>query len=136
MPALLRFGIVFTIALGLTYAIHAFLLINLYESYQVHPLWTYYLVNYTLGLATVILMLLLAKKNGQILGFAFLGSSFVKFIVFFVFFYSSIREIEGAARKEFISFFIPYAIAMIIEVWFLIRYLNRLEEPPKSLSAK
>lgn len=65
------------------------------------------------------------KKYLSSLGFIYMGSSLVKFIFFFALFYPTYNMDENVEKQEFITFFIPYAAALIYETTHLVRILNR-----------
>ena len=86
-----------------------------------------YVVNFSLAAIITAFLYLLREKQAQNLGFIFMGSSFVKFAVFFVFFYP-IYNVDGdVAKFEFAQFFIPYAISLTVETGFLIKILNEMD---------
>ena len=65
------------------------------------------------------------KYNNQI-GFLFLASSFVKFFVFFVVFYGPYKADNQIIFSEFVSFFIPYTICLVLETFYLSKQLNQM----------
>lgn len=65
------------------------------------------------------------KYNNQI-GFLFLGSSCIKFFVFFVVFYGPYKADGQIVFSEFVSFFVPYTICLVLETFFLSRQLNQM----------
>ncbi len=85
----------------------------------------FYIMNYAMGVIIVSTLIYLSKKKGEVLGFVFMGGSLVKFAVFFVVFYPELHENEASKKATFVLFFIPYAITVIAEVWYLIRFLNK-----------
>jgi hypothetical protein len=58
------------------------------------------------------------------LGFAFLGSISVKFILFFIFIYPEIRADEVISQVEFAGFFVPFSVCLFSELIFLIFLLR------------
>jgi len=54
--------------------------------------------------------------------------SFLKFAVFFIFFYPSYHSDGTISRLEFMAFFIPYIYALLIETLALIKLLNLPEK--------
>ena len=94
------------------------LLENLYLNYV-------YTLICALGIIIFIGLIILQKFIGEILGFVFLAGSFLKFGLFFFFLYP-IYTVDGDIDTlEFSSFFIPYSISIIHEVFYLVQYLNK-----------
>lgn len=85
-----------------------------------------YLVNFTIALATFIALFKLKEKMKNQLGFLFIAASFLKFIVFFLVFYPDYSSDQKMSTLEFSSFFIPYFISLVIEVFALTKMLNKL----------
>ena len=86
---------------------------------------------------TIVYFIVLIKYLSKIittLGFVFMGGSLLKFVLFFTFFYPLFKSDGELSKAEFVSFFIPYAIALILEVYFLIKILNRYDEQKPSES--
>ncbi len=112
------------VGLGLVFLIHLFFL-----DYKELPLFNdsivaSYTTNLLLAVVIFLSLFLLRKKYNEQLGFLFLFSSFLKFIVFFVFFYPVYKADGNISRLEFFTFFIPYAFSLIIETLSLIKLLN------------
>lgn len=116
------------VGLGLVFLIHLFFL-----DYQEFPLLNNNIIaSYTTNLLLAVVIFLslffLRKKYNEQLGFLFLFSSFLKFIVFYVFFYPMYKADGDISKLEFFAFFIPYAICLIIETISLIKLLNLPEK--------
>ena len=110
--------------LGLVFLIHLFFL-----NYKELPLFNdsiiaTYATNFLLAVVIFLSLFFLRKKYNEQLGFLFLLSSFLKFIVFFVFFYPMYKTDGDISKLEFFAFFIPYAFCLIIETLSLIKLLN------------
>jgi len=108
--------IVFLLHIGVLY----FLKMPLFENKLILS----YVVNFIM--ATVILLIVektLHKKSAQS-GFIFMAGSGLKFLVFFLVFYPSYKRDGALERAEFIAFFIPYALCLIIDVIYLSKRLN------------
>jgi hypothetical protein len=89
-------------------------------------LWPY-VANYILALLITSLLFLLRYKQTHNLGFIFMGSSFLKFAVFFIGFYPFYSQDDVVSSTEFAQFFVPYAISLTIETIFLIRVVNEMD---------
>tara|TARA_B110000908_G_scaffold143784_1_gene172965 strand:- start:250 stop:636 length:387 start_codon:yes stop_codon:yes gene_type:complete len=66
------------------------------------------------------------EKKTESVGFFFLGGSMVKFTLFFIFLNPFFMEDGLVTRQEFLSFFIPYSAALIVETQQLIKELNKV----------
>lgn len=86
-----------------------------------------YVLNYLLALTIYLLLYFFRVKLKNQLGFLFLGGSFLKFIVFFIFFFPSYKSDGNIGKLEFSSFFLPYVICLIIETVALIKLLKNLK---------
>ena len=87
-----------------------------------------YLVNFLLALFIGLGLYALRHKYTQSLGFIFLGGTALKFLVFFLVFSPFYKEDGAIQRIEFVTFFIPYTVNLIVETSFLVRVLNRMTE--------
>lgn len=83
-----------------------------------------YIVNLTLATTIYIGLFLLKEKQESNLGFIFMMGSLIKFGVFFLLFYPSYKSDGDIQTIEFTTFFIPYAVCLIIETYFLTKLLN------------
>lgn len=83
-----------------------------------------YAVNYLLTITIFIVLLFLKKKYLEQFGYLFMFGSFFKFLIFFLVFYPVFKESNGVSKVEFLAFFIPYAIALIVETTSLIKILS------------
>lgn len=111
--------------LGLVFSIHAYWLVS-----EGHNLYTFlmpqaYAFNAAAAIGILSLMLRLAKKSKDYLGFVFMGGSLLKFLVFFLFFYPSYKADGEISALEFSSFFIPYLISLSFKSFVLLRSLNQ-----------
>ncbi len=93
------------------------------------PLWEHKIVlAYSLNfiLATIILFLVLRsiKPGSAQAGFVFFGGSLLKFLVFFLVFQPYYKADGEMQTIEFITFFVPYAICLVLEVFYLSKVLN------------
>ncbi|NLP57225.1 DUF6168 family protein [Lutibacter sp. B1] len=83
-----------------------------------------YLINSILVTVIFIILFKLREKYNHLLGFIFMGSSFLKFAVFFIFFYPIFKEDGHISTLEATSFLVPYLVSLIIETFFLVKVLN------------
>jgi hypothetical protein len=125
---MVRAGLIFTLIMVVFMATSVFMhsAIMAYVGMSPEPLLKgFYVMNASLGLAIGVLIIYLTEKNPEITGFTFMGGSLAKFAVFFVVFYPLLSPEEDLRKGQFMAFFIPYSIGMVIEVWYLIRFLNK-----------
>lgn len=83
-----------------------------------------YLINYALAVVVLLVVEKTLNKNSAQAGFVFMAGSALKFLVFFLVFYSTYKEDGNMETIEFTAFFIPYAICLITEVIYLSKQLN------------
>ncbi len=83
-----------------------------------------YLVNFILaGIILLVIQRSLNKKSSQA-GFIFMAGSGLKFLFFFLIFYPAYRADGSMQTIEFVTFFIPYAVCLTLEVVYLSKRLN------------
>ena len=83
-----------------------------------------YLFNTLITLAFFLLLLFVSKYNPSILGWVFLITSGLKFLLFFALIFPNFQLIGLSQKQEFFTFFIPYTAALILEIHQLIKILN------------
>ena len=86
-----------------------------------------YFVNGLLAIFIFSVLMLLKKKYNDQLGFLYMLGSFIKFGAFFLVFYPIFKEDDVITKIEFVIFFIPYVISLLIETIDLIKVLNSNE---------
>jgi hypothetical protein len=121
-----RFVLILFSILAVAFIIHisifSFLNYDLFASRII----TSYVGNFVL---TVVIFAYIYKnriKKTERLGFFFLGGSMIKFMLFFIFLNPFFMEDGLVSRLEFLSFFIPYSVALTVETQQLIKELNKL----------
>lgn len=83
-----------------------------------------YSFNYLITIVSFFWLLLRSRNKSETLGFVFLAISGIKFLFFFLLYRPfSITTVEKKAL--FLSFFIPYTICSIYEVYTLVKLLNK-----------
>ncbi len=86
-----------------------------------------YLANVALAIGIFGFLFLMKEKYSSQLGFLFLGGSFLKFIVFFLLFYPNYKSDGDISTLEFLAFFIPYILCLILETFSLVKWLNKIQ---------
>ena len=110
-----------SMVLGIHIAILHLLELPLFENQIVFS----YSVNSILAIIIFISLFKLRIKYEQILGFIFMAGSFLKFGVYFIFFYPIFKKDGEISNLEAVSFLIPYISCLIIETFYLIKMLNK-----------
>jgi len=128
-PLIIFTGLLVVLLAGSFFA-HEFYLNSIKYVFQPSDLLFPYIVNFVLALGITIVLYTLRIKQAHNLGFIFMGSSFLKFAVFFIVFYPMYKQDGDASRLEFAQFFVPYAISLTVETVFLIRILNKMDLLP------
>jgi hypothetical protein len=90
-----------------------------------------YILHYMAAVCILIIIQRSINRESSQAGFIFMGGSFLKFLLFFIFFYPSFKADDNMATVEFMSFFIPYAICLTLEVLYLSKELNNQVFSPK-----
>lgn len=84
-----------------------------------------YLFNTLIALVFFFLLLFVSKHDPTILGWVFLFTSGIKFLLFFALIFPGFKAIGLSPQQEFVTFFIPYTAAMSLEIHQLINILNQ-----------
>lgn len=120
----IQFLVVLLAILGGTFVLHTLAL-----QAQELPMFDHKIVlAYSINFVLAVLILILVQRNmteGSAKGgFIFFLGSGLKFLVFFLVFYPSYKADGETQTIEFITFFVPYAICLILEVYYLSKQLN------------
>lgn len=114
------------VLLVLSYFVHDWALNLSSDSLRDGLLIKFYVTNWLLASLTSLVIIWAIKYKSEIAGFSFMGGSLVKFAVFFAVFYPFLSEEKDMRKLEILGFYVPYALCLIVEVWYLIRKMNRL----------
>ena len=116
-------GVLFAV-ITVTFTIHLLVLSLLEKSLFEHKLILSYVVNFVLaGIILLVIQRTLNKKSSQA-GFIFMAGSGLKFLFFFLIFYPAYSADGNMQTIEFVAFFVPYAVCLILEVIYLSKQLN------------
>jgi len=121
---ILVFGVKLLIFLCVVFGIHSLILYYLNISLFENLLIPSYITNYILALLIFFILVKLKKKYLDLLGFVFMGGSFVKFGVYFIFFNPVFKQNGTVSSQEAMAFLAPYLLCLIIETFYLIKLLN------------
>ncbi len=83
-----------------------------------------YVVNLLLAFLIFGSLVKLKAKFEHLLGFIFMIGSFIKFAVFFLFFYPIYKLDDSVNSLEAASFLVPYFICLIFETYYLVKLMN------------
>lgn len=87
-----------------------------------------YAVNALLATTIFVLLYIFRTELKNYIGFLFMAGSFLKFIVFFLLFYPPYKEDGEIDKIEFLAFFVPYLICLLLETVFIARLLKELDK--------
>ncbi len=120
----INFLMVLLLVMVVVFAVHLYILQNMELPIFADRIVLSYVINYALAAAILIFIQSKFNKKSSQTGFIFLGGSGLKFLVFFLVFYTFYREDGTMSASEFAAFFVPYATCLILEVAFLSKQLN------------
>lgn len=112
-------------AMAVVFGAHVLILHSLNQPKFHHLIIESYVVNIVLAVIIYCLLFFLKKKYLDVLGFIFMAGSFLKFGVYFIFFYPYFNEDGFIIKQEATSFLIPYITCLIIETYYLVKLLNK-----------
>jgi len=119
--------LLFSATIGL-FLIQHFAIRELAKSYTfLYPVWSFYLFHFLVTLGVFTILYFLGKHVPQYIGFSFIGLILFKMIVSIAFLLPLIRMKEVSKIPDFISFFIPYFIYLILEIYLTMKILNLSE---------
>ena len=114
---------------------HLLLLLVLIPAYFVHQhyyfadnLITLYLFNGLVAVLVVGSAFLFRKKHKDYIAFYFFGGTIIKSLLFFVLIFPQYKLDNDISRTEFLSFFVPYLLTLLVETISLVRLLNVLND--------
>jgi len=122
---IIKFITTFLLSLLVVFAIHIFYLktqnLPLFDNKIIGA----YIINFLAAVVIYVGLFLLKSKFKEQLGFLYMGGSFIKFILFFIFFYPVYKLDGEMSSLEFGAFFIPYLISLIFETLGVIKFLKK-----------
>ena len=125
ISTLLNFSVKIILSMTCLFLLHTFVLRKVGFLVNDEFVMVCYLFNSIVAIFLFLLFFFVSKHNPSILGWFFLLTSTFKFILFFQLIYPNFQEIDTLKKLEFSSFFIPYTIAVSLEIYQLIKILNR-----------
>lgn len=124
MNQVINFSLKLIVILGVFFAIHLFILTKINQPLFNNFIIEAYIVNGLLAIIIYSILNFLKKKYLDMLGFIFMFGSFLKFGVYFIFFYPVFKEDGVIIRQEATSFLVPYIASLIVETYCLVKLLN------------
>ena len=110
---------------------HLLLLLILMPTYFVHQhyyitenLTSLYLFNALIAIVVVCSAFLFRKKHKEYIAFYFFGGTIIKLLLFFVLIFPLYKQDNNISRIEFLSFFVPYLLTLLVETISLARLLS------------
>lgn len=125
MNSFSKFSLTLLLVLSLVFSCHLFVLHYFDFALFDNRIIAAYAVNYVLAVGIYLTLFALKNKMSEQLGFLYMGGSFVKFLIFFLFFYPYYKLDGGLDSFEFAAFFIPYLISLIFETLGVIEFLKK-----------
>lgn len=122
---LLLFVLKLTLSLVLVFGLHALVLNtkNLEPNFQLFV--SAYVINFLMAFLIVGIISIYISKLKSYIGFLFMFGSFLKFGVFFIWFYPICKADGSVDAYEFSLFFVPYLVSLI---WETIQLKKMLED--------
>ena len=121
---LFRFLSALFLLLAIAYAFHRWALFQAEIDPQRVLLTRAYLINVILAALILGVIFFLRERFFSQIGFLFLAGSMLKFGAFFLFFNPHYKADGDVTKPEFIGFFIPYVLSLIIETLAVSRLLK------------
>ncbi len=124
-----RFLITVVLVLLLAGGIHCFILDKL-DASPGSVIYTSYGAQFLLSISSFLLLARFSQKRGDQVGFAFLGLSLVKFLAYILGFRIYFRVDGEVSQMEYAIFFVPYILALAVEIGYLVYVLNKIPVDP------
>ncbi|MCT8339379.1 DUF6168 family protein [Flavobacteriaceae bacterium TK19130] len=131
MQQTIRFSGIMLLVLAVTFGVHLTVLFLLELPLFQHKIVLAYIVNVVFGILLVAVLQYWLSSTSAQTGFIFMIGSGVKFLLFFLLFYPSYNADDNMETIEFVTFFVPYAMCLIVEVTFLSKQLNNQSYDPQ-----
>ncbi len=125
ISTLLKFSAKLLLLMTGLFWLHTFAINQLGYTVQDELLRSCYLFNTLIALVFFLLLLLVLKQDPSILGWVFLLTTGLKFLLFLILIYPSFQADGLSPKQEFLTFFIPYAAATTLKIHQLIKIFNR-----------
>ncbi len=118
---LINFSLLLLLCAAATYLLHIYFFNRFFPEGSVDLINFSYKFNFGITFLFTTSIIIASQRLKDQLGFIFLGSSFVKIAIFLVIVKTSDFEID---KSDFLHFFIPYALCMVLEIIYVSRILK------------
>ena len=118
---LLTFSMLLLFCAAAAYLLHSFIISHHFPEASRELLNFSYKFNFGITFLFTSSIIIASQRLKDQLGFIFLGSSFVKLAIFLVLVKTSDFEID---KSDFLHFFVPYAICVVLEIIYVSRILK------------
>lgn len=115
------------VIVGLVFLSHLFILHSLELPLFDNKIILAYTINTGFAILIFVILFLFRHKFKDQLGFLFIAGGMVKFVLFFIFFYLPYLSDDVISKAEVFAFFTPYAITLIVEIFSLSKWMNKME---------
>lgn len=123
-----KFLLLLDASMLLSFALHIFILYSrgnpLFDNLIIQS----YVINGFLAALIFVLLFRFRERFRNQIGFLFMAGSLLKFVVFFLLFYPTYKQDGELSGLEFAAFFVPYAIALFWETYFVSKLLKIMEQ--------
>lgn len=128
MPrAIIIFGVQLALFLAVAFGLQITFLKHFEKPLLDNQIVLAYLINFLLAFSIIAFLFSFKKKFKDQIGFLFMAGSFLKFALFFIFFYPNYKIDGEITSLEFAAFFVPYAISLILETVFIAKLLKDID---------
>jgi len=121
-----NFSIKLIVLLIVVFGIHLLILYNVSKPLFGDKIILSYVINIVMAIFIFWFLDLMKTKYKEQLGFIFIFGSFLKFTVFFIVFNYAFKADGNISATEFASFFVPYVLCLIMETYYLSKWLNKM----------
>lgn len=108
------------------YSLQSWLLANFFDSFTFYyAIWKIYIFHFLVTFVILCALFVVSKKTPEYIGFAFLGFILLKMVAAIVFLIPLIKLENASKIPDFISFFIPYFIYLLLEILLTLKLLRQ-----------
>ncbi|NAY91611.1 hypothetical protein GTQ34_06755 [Muricauda sp. JGD-17] len=123
-----KFLLLLDASLLIAFAVHTFILYAQGNPAFENLIVQSYVVNGFLAALIFVLLYRFRLKLRNQIGFLFMAGSLLKFVFFFLLFYPTYKKDGDISTLEFAAFFVPYALSLFWETYFVSKMLKNMEE--------
>ena len=123
-----KFLLLLDASLLVSFAVHIFILHSRGNPLFDNMIIESYVINGFLAALIFVLLYRFRERYRNQIGFLFMAGSLIKFVVFFLLFYPTYKQDGELSTLEFAAFFVPYALALFWETYFVSKLLKIMEQ--------